>query len=84
MDVLAVYHKEMKQAPWSNVKGFMALPANAVLPLPPLYRQPRGSGMVLTYIPSLQVPDWKVQSHTKRLFLLQEASALSFISCFQG
>lgn len=36
-----------------------------------------------TYIPSLQVPDWKAQSHTKRLFLLQEASAPSFIS-FQG
>lgn len=42
MDVLAVYHKEMKQAAWSNVKGFMALSANVVLPLPPLCRQPGG------------------------------------------
>lgn len=82
MDAWAMYHKEMKQAVWSNVKGFMGLPSYPVLPLPLLYRQPRGSGMILTYIPSLQVPDWKVQSHIKRLFLLQGASAPSFISCF--
>lgn len=84
MDVLAVYHKQMKWAAWSNVKGFMGLPAYPVLPLPLLYRQPRGSGMILTYKPSLQVPGRKVQSHTKRLFLLQEASTPFFINCFQG
>lgn len=84
MDVSAVYHKEMKLAAWSNVKGFMGLPSYPVLPLPLLYRQPRGSGTILTYISSLQVPGWKVQSCTKRLFLPQGASAPSFISCFQG
>lgn len=47
MDVLAVYHKEMKWAAWSNVKGFMGLLAYPVLPLPLLYRQPRGSGRYL-------------------------------------